>query len=112
MRESSSGPRTGGFRPGGGRGGPKGQGARGGPRGGKAKRRKRVVKAMTKGRCRFTRAKVDRIDYKDTETLSKLLTAQGRIFSRKRSGSTAYWQRQTKLAIKRARFMGLLPYNA
>lgn len=93
-------------KPGGARGGAKGV------KGGKGKRRKRVIKVSGKSRCRFTRAKVNAIDYKDTETLTKLLTAQGRIFSRKRSGSTAYWQRQSQQAIKRARYMGLLPYTA
>lgn len=82
----------------------------------RASQRKRRLKRMRaqqqKNRCRFTRAKVESIDYKDTETLGKLLTNQGRMFNRKRSGNTAYWQRQVKIAIKRARFMGLLAYTA
>ncbi|MFC1587338.1 30S ribosomal protein S18 [Planctomycetota bacterium] len=76
----------------------------------KSKRRRRFTK-ITKNRCRFTRAGIEKIDYKNTDVLAKLLTVQGKMFSRKRSGSTAYWQRQTKIAIKRARFMGLLPYT-
>lgn len=62
-------------------------------------------------RCRFTREGVEYIDYKDVATLQKLMTAQGRIFSRKRSGNSAKHQRMVKKAIKRARFMGLLPYK-
>ena len=50
------------------------------------------------------------IDYKFTEPLQKIVTAQGKIFSRKRSGYCAQCQKEVKLAIKRARFMGLLPY--
>ena len=50
------------------------------------------------------------IDYKDTEVLKKFLTPHGQIQNRKRSGLTAYQQRLVSQAIKRARFMGLLPY--
>ncbi len=50
------------------------------------------------------------IDYKDVRALQRLTTPQGKIFSRKRSGTCATHQRQVKRAIKRARFMALLPY--
>jgi small subunit ribosomal protein S18 len=50
------------------------------------------------------------VDYKDIRTLSKLVTPQGKLFSRKRSGACAYCQRQIKTAVKRARFLALLPY--
>jgi small subunit ribosomal protein S18 len=64
-----------------------------------------------KGRCRFCRIKgFTEIDYKDLATLQKLCTSQGKMYSRKRSGNCAGHQRELKLAIKRARFMGLLPY--
>lgn len=63
-------------------------------------------------RCRFCRDKVERIDHKDVETLTKLCTAQGKIFSRKRSGNCARHQRLLKKAIKRARFMALLSYTS
>jgi len=61
--------------------------------------------------CRFCRERVEYIDYKDIPTLQKLLTNRGKIFSRKRSGNCASCQRKVKLAIKRARFMSLLPYS-
>ncbi len=61
--------------------------------------------------CRFCRDHIDYIDYKDVETLQKLLTQRGKIFSRKRSGNCAGCQRKAQLAIKRARFMALLPYT-
>jgi small subunit ribosomal protein S18 len=53
---------------------------------------------------------VTHIDYKDTEVLKKFLTPHGQIVNRRKSGLTAYQQRLVAQAIKRARFMGLLPY--
>jgi len=61
--------------------------------------------------CRFCRGGIRYIDYKDVETLQKLLTNRGKIYSRKRSGNCAGCQRKAKAAIKRARFMALLPYS-
>jgi len=61
--------------------------------------------------CRFCRRSIDYIDYKDIETLGKLLTHRGKIYSRKRSGNCAGCQRKVKSAVKRARFMALLPYT-
>ena len=52
------------------------------------------------------------INEKDIETLQKLLTHRGKIYSRKRSGNCAGCQRKVKNAIKRARFMALLPFCA
>ena len=60
--------------------------------------------------CRFCRGGIKYVDYKDIETLQKLLTNRGKIYSRKRSGNCAGCQRKAKRAIKRARFMALLPY--
>jgi len=62
--------------------------------------------------CRFCRGGVKYVDYKDIDTLSKLLTHRGKIYSRKRSGNCAGCQRKVKKAIKRARYMALLPYTA
>ena len=50
------------------------------------------------------------IDYKDTESLKKMISANGKILSRKRTGATAMEQRMLAQAVKRARFIGLLPY--
>ena len=58
----------------------------------------------------FKENKIAHIDYKDVETLKKFLTQHGRIQSRKRSGVPSIDQRELAVAIKRARFMGLLPY--
>lgn len=65
-------------------------------------------------RCRFcTKEGCPRpafVDYKDVPALKKLMTSQGKMFSRKRSGLCATYQRAIATAVKRARFMGLLPY--
>ena len=50
------------------------------------------------------------IDYKDTESLKKMISANGKILSRKRTGASAMEQRMLAKAIKRARYMALLPY--
>ena len=73
---------------------------------------KRYSKFTGKNRCRFCRDKNRPIDYKDVETLKRLCTAQGKLFSRKRSGNCAKHQRQLKRAVKRARTMALLPFVA
>jgi len=61
--------------------------------------------------CRFCRRGQKYVDYKDIETLQKLLTNRGKIYSRKRSGNCAGCQRKVKRAIKRSRFMALLPFT-
>lgn len=58
----------------------------------------------------FKENKIEYIDYKDVETLKKFLTPHARIQSSRRSGAPSKNQRQLALAIKRARFLGLLPY--
>jgi len=60
--------------------------------------------------CFFTQHNVKLIDYKDVDILKKFLNPHGRIISRKRTGVSSKYQRQLALAVKRARFMGLLPY--
>ena len=62
--------------------------------------------------CRFCRNGVKYVDYKDIDTLQRLLTNRGKIYSRKRSGNCASCQRKVKRAIKRARYMALLPFTA
>ena len=50
------------------------------------------------------------IDYKDTESLRRAISGNGKILSRKRTGATAMEQRMLARAVKRARYMALLPY--
>ena len=52
------------------------------------------------------------VDYKDLDSLRKFINPNGRILNRKRTGLAAKNQRQLADAVKRARFMGLLPYVA
>ncbi|MBM4103173.1 MAG: 30S ribosomal protein S18 [Planctomycetes bacterium] len=75
-------------------------------------RKKKVMTTIREQtQCRFCRDKKKYIDYKDIDVLQKLLTNRGKIFSRKRSGNCAGCQRKVNQAIKRARFMSLLPFT-
>jgi small subunit ribosomal protein S18 len=62
----------------------------------------RVAKISSKGKVY--------IDYKDVESLKKMLSVNGKILSRKRTGASAAEQRMITDAIKRARFLGMLPF--
>ena len=73
----------------------------------RSKKKRKVV--VEQNRCRFG-GDVEKIDYKDVATLSKLLSGQGKLFSRKRAGTSATCQRELARAVKRARFMAMLPY--
>jgi small subunit ribosomal protein S18 len=63
-----------------------------------------------KKQCYFSQHNIKHIDYKDTDLIKKFMNPHGRIISRKRTGVSAKHQRQLATAVKRARFMGLLPY--
>ncbi|QNN23491.1 30S ribosomal protein S18 [Planctomycetales bacterium ZRK34] len=52
------------------------------------------------------------VDYKNVDALRRLMSPNGKINGRKRTGLTAYEQRLASQAIKRARYMGLLPYTS
>ncbi|KND46744.1 MAG: SSU ribosomal protein S18p [Parcubacteria bacterium C7867-006] len=58
----------------------------------------------------FNENNIKYIDFKDVDLLKKFLNPHARIISRKRTGITAKNQRNIANAVKRARFMGLLPY--
>ena len=62
--------------------------------------------------CKFTKAGLEYIDYKNTEMLVRFINDQGKILPRRVTGTSAKHQRQLNTAIKRARFMSLLPYVA
>ncbi|WNB92101.1 30S ribosomal protein S18 [Bacillus sp. NEB1478] len=72
-----------------------------GRRGGRQKRRKV---------CFFTVNKITYIDYKDTDLLKRFISERGKILPRRVTGTSAKYQRQLTRAIKRSRFMALLPY--
>ena len=61
--------------------------------------------------CRFTVAGVEQIDYKDVETLKDFIGDNGKITPARLTGTKAHYQRQLDTAIKRARFLALLPYT-
>ena len=61
--------------------------------------------------CRFTAEGVAQIDYKDLETLKAYVTETGKIVPSRITGTKAKYQRQLSTAIKRARFLALLPYT-
>ncbi|USN98835.1 MAG: 30S ribosomal protein S18 [Phycisphaeraceae bacterium] len=52
------------------------------------------------------------VDWKDADELRRMMTPNGKIYGRKRLGTNAREQRLIAQAIKRARFMGLLPYTS
>ncbi|RMD78580.1 MAG: 30S ribosomal protein S18 [Gammaproteobacteria bacterium] len=60
--------------------------------------------------CRFTAEGVKEIDYKDVQTLKSYITETGKIVPSRITGTRAKYQRQLARAIKRARFLALLPY--
>ena len=61
--------------------------------------------------CRFTAEGVKEIDYKDLVTLKNYITETGKIVPSRITGTKAKYQRQLSTAIKRARFLSLLPYS-
>lgn len=60
--------------------------------------------------CKFTAEGVKEIDYKDLNTLKSYITESGKIVPSRISGTKARYQRQLARAIKRARYLALLPY--
>ncbi|HKJ94497.1 MAG TPA: 30S ribosomal protein S18 [Gammaproteobacteria bacterium] len=61
--------------------------------------------------CRFTAEGVKEIDYKDMNTLRSYVTETGKIVPSRITGTSAKYQRQLARAIKRARYLALLPYT-
>jgi len=61
--------------------------------------------------CRFTAEGVQEIDYKDLEVLKQYITETGKIVPSRITGTKAKYQRQLATAIKRARYLALLPYT-
>ncbi len=61
--------------------------------------------------CRFTAAGVEQVDYKDVDTLKDFVQENGKIMPARLTGTKAHFQRQVDTAIKRARYLALLPYT-
>lgn len=62
--------------------------------------------------CYFCQRNLNEIDFKNTSLLKRYLSALGKIKARKKTGVCGFHQRKLKKAIKRARYLGLLPYVA
>ncbi|MDH3915832.1 MAG: 30S ribosomal protein S18 [Gammaproteobacteria bacterium] len=61
--------------------------------------------------CRFTAEGVEEIDYKDLATLKNYITETGKIVPSRITGTKTHYQRQLSQAVKRARYLALLPYT-
>ena len=58
----------------------------------------------------LTQNDIQHVDYKDVDLLKNFINPHGRVIGRTKTGLTAKQQRAVEEAVKRARFMGLLPY--
>jgi small subunit ribosomal protein S18 len=61
--------------------------------------------------CRFSAEKIEEIDYKDVDLLKDFITENGKIMPARITGTRTGYQRQLSAAIKRARYLALLPYT-
>ena len=61
--------------------------------------------------CRFTAEKIEQVDYKDVEILKDFVAENAKIMPARITGTKTGYQRQLSTAIKRARFLALLPYT-
>ncbi len=77
----------------------------------KEKRKQQNPLFKRKKFCRFTVAKVGQLDYKDVDTLKDFVQENGKIMPARLTGTRAHYQRQVDTAIKRARYLALLPYT-
>ena len=82
-------------------------------KGGKGGRDTKKPSALFKRRrfCRFTVEKAEWIDYKDVDVLKDFINENGRIIPARITGTKTGYQRQLSEAIKRARYLALLPYT-
>jgi len=69
------------------------------------------VETKKKKYCRFKKAGIKYIDYKDADFLMKFVNEQGKLLPRRITGTSTKFQRKVAQAVKRARHLALLPYN-
>lgn len=81
------------------------------PRGYSDNRRKKKKRFQRPKICRFTTEGIFYIDYKDVKMLKNMVSERGKIIPRRVTGTTAFYQRQLTTAVKRARYMALMPYT-
>ena len=77
----------------------------------KPKRNTQSLLFKRKRFCRFTVAGVEEVDYKDVDVLRDFIAENGKIIPARLTGTRAIYQRQVTTAIKRARFLAMLPYS-
>ena len=77
----------------------------------KEKRKQQNPLFKRKKFCRFTVANVEQVDSKDVDTLKDFVQENGKIMPARLTGTRAHYQRQVDTAIKRARYLALLPYT-
>ncbi len=61
--------------------------------------------------CRFTAEKIAEVDYKDLNILKEFVSENGKLIPARITGTKARYQRQLSTAVKRARFLALMPYT-
>ncbi|MBM3360213.1 MAG: 30S ribosomal protein S18 [Candidatus Methylopumilus sp.] len=61
--------------------------------------------------CRFSAEGIKEVDYKDVDLLKDFITENGKLIPARVTGTKAIYQRQLNIAVKRARFLALLPYT-
>lgn len=89
------------------------EGGRGSVREGSYRRERREEGVLSRVRrkvCRFCEEKVAVIDYKDLRRIERLVSERGKMLSRRITGTCARHQRKVEEAVKRARFVALLPF--
>ena len=69
-----------------------------------------TVEVKKKKYCRFKKAGIKYVDYKDAEFLKKLLNEQGKILPRRLTGTSQKFQKKVATAVKRARHLAILPF--
>jgi small subunit ribosomal protein S18 len=77
----------------------------------KGKEKKRGALFRRRKFCRFTAEGIKEVDYKDINILKDFINENGKIIPARITGTKARYQRQLGIAIKRARFIALLPYT-
>ena len=69
-----------------------------------------TIEVKKKKYCRFKKAGIKYVDYKDAEFLKKFLNEQGKILPRRLTGTSQKFQKKVATAVKRARHLALLPF--
>ena len=69
-----------------------------------------TVEVKKKKYCRFKKAGIKYVDYKDAEFLKKFLNEQGKVLPRRLTGTSQKYQKKVATAVKRARHLAILPF--